>query len=249
MMPQWSDPLSSYLWHRDDPDILPENRDHVLLQRVVEKSPCYMHAPVIMQHYLVTKYSTARREPAIFDIAKYIRESFDDQQLFDHIFQDEGMPSHFLLSIILEQTTLIAIVHLGSIDAAYLQRNGPVLLPEFSLCDDFAQDDGRLIYLQPTRNVNTDEDTGRCIRSHAMLIIGVRAEGTSRRFLVQNWWRRHQFLEMSSDYLEAHMFEGPFAYAAVTPQREEIRPGFARPASRYAETGHLDAREMWARQK
>ncbi len=82
-----------------------------------------------------------------------------------------------------------------------------------------------------------------------MLIIGVRAEGPSRRFLVQNWRRHHHFLEISAEYLLAHMGPGPFAYAVVSPLREDIRPGFARPAARYAETGLLDAREMWARQK
>jgi hypothetical protein len=247
-MPQWIDPLSSYVCHRDDPDILPVNREHVLLQRVVEKLPCYMHAPVIMQHYLITKYSKSKREPAIFDIVKYIRESFDRPQLFEHIFEDEGMPSYCFLRIILDPKIVTTIVDLDSIDAAYLRRSGPVLLSEFYICDDFAHD-GRLVYDHPTRNVDTDEDADGCIRSHAMLIIGVRAEGSSRRFLVQNWWRHYQFLEMSMEYLHAHMREGPFAYAVVTPLREDIRPGFARPAARYAETGSLDAREMWARQK
>ena len=48
MMPEWADP---YVFHRDDPDILlPENRGQVLIQRVIERGPSYMHAPVVLQH-------------------------------------------------------------------------------------------------------------------------------------------------------------------------------------------------------
>ncbi len=45
--------------------------------------------------------------------------------------------------------------------------------------------------------------TGHLANPHSMLIIGVRMEGNSRRFLVQNWWTRQQVVEISEDYLKA----------------------------------------------
>jgi hypothetical protein len=77
-----------------------------------------------------------------------------------------------------------------------------------------------------------------------MLIIGVRGEGPARRFLVQNWWRRHQFLEISLGYLEALWPRGPdvSVHVVITPQLAVLE-GFAQPAAPYAETGHIDARE------
>jgi hypothetical protein len=162
-----------------------------------------MHAPVVLQHCLLSKYSKSRRE--ILDMAKYIREYFDRQELFNHIFLDEGIPSNSLMSMILDHTTTIKIVELDLIDAAYLRQSGPVLMSDFPLCDDFALDDGHLVYdlsdcdaaahhARPppiscvnrggwqNRKVYTDEDTGRCTRYHAMLIVGVRTESGSRRF-------------------------------------------------------------------
>jgi hypothetical protein len=267
MMPKWDDPLTSYIFHRDDPDILPENRDQVLLQRVLEKEAGYLHAPVILQHYVVSKRKKSRMSPEILDIAKYIREVFKHEQLFNHIFLDKGMPSTDFLSMILDHDSVIRKVDFEFIDAAFLREHGPVLLSEFPICDDFAADDGRLVHdlaecddpapgaprpppvaCANRRNFTlyTDEATGRCVRYHAMLIIGARTEGASRRFLVQNWWRRHQFLELSIEYLEALRGPGPSAYAVVTPQRAGVPAGFARPAAPYAEPGSLDAREKWA---
>ena len=79
-----------------------------------------------------------------------------------------------------------------------------------------------------------------------MLLLGVRGAGPARRFLVQNWWRRHQFVELSLAYLEAlrDSDRGPdlAAHAVRTPQLA-VPAGFARAAAPYAESAHLDARE------
>ncbi len=78
-----------------------------------------------------------------------------------------------------------------------------------------------------------------------MLLLGVRGEGPARRFLLQNWWRRRQFVEVSLAYLEAlrDSDRGPdlTAHAVCTPQLA-APAGFARAAPPYAESAHLDAR-------
>jgi hypothetical protein len=75
-----------------------------------------------------------------------------------------------------------------------------------------------------------------------MLIVGVRGQGAARRFLVQNWWRRLQFLEVSSDYLETQPYANIGAYFVLTPQRAPPMR-WARPAARYAETALIDTLE------
>ena len=145
-MPQWADPASSYVFHRDDPDILPENRGQVLLQRVTEKGPSYMHAPVVLQHYLISKYSKSKIDPVIVDMAKYIRDTFSTEQLIQHILHDEGIPSHAFMRLLLERHSSMHIVWLDDIDAALLKARGPLLLSGFPLCDDFASDDDHLVH-------------------------------------------------------------------------------------------------------
>ncbi len=34
-----------------------------------------------------------------------------------------------------------------------------------------------------------------------MVVLGVRTEGESQIFLLQNWWRNKQFVEVSEDYM------------------------------------------------
>ena len=85
MMPEWADP---YVFHRDDPAILPENRGQVLIQRVVERGPSYMHAPVVLQYCLISKNSKSKINPVILNIAKYIRHTFNTEQLKRHFLEE-----------------------------------------------------------------------------------------------------------------------------------------------------------------
>ena len=266
-MPQWDDPTSSYVFHRDDPDILPENRGQVLIQRVTEKAPSYMHAPVVLQHYLISKHSKSKVDPVILDMAKYIREIFTTKQLTRHFLYDEGMPSRSFMRSLLQRYSVATIVNFQDITADFLKQHGPALLSGFPLCDGFGSDDGRLVYdlgdcdasadhpLHPIPapahcaagaggGPGSDAHQDPCTVNHAMLIVGVRGEGAARRFLVQNWWRRLQFLELSLGYLESLWPRGwdVSAVAVVTPQLA-VRAGFAQAAVPYAETGHIDAKE------
>ena len=137
------------------------------------------------------------------------------------------------------------------------------MLSEFPLCEDFCSDDGRLVHELSYCDASAEHalhpspapgrcaiqggyhpDDGTCTKYHAMLIIGVRGAGAARRFLVQNWWRRHQFVEISMAYLERLrlIYLGPSAYITCTPQLA-VPAGFAQAAAPYAESEDLDARE------
>ncbi len=75
---------------------------------------------------------------------------------------------------------------------------------------------GKLVYTEiPDQNCN------HCPADmHTMLIIGMRWEGESRRFLVQNWWTDHQFVELDQNFLEKC---AALAYFVFLPQYEILK--------------------------
>ena len=269
--PEWSDPRKSFVFHRDDPDVAEYNKEKLLLQRVQDKSLCHMHAPAVMQHYLISKYSRKKIQPAILNMARYVREALCDQHFRDYVLRGEGTGSQTVLQRLLEPLSELDLVKYRRIDAATLSARCPAvpaLLDRFAVCDDFGAEDGRLVYDLARCNLSIP-DTGpvcvgcehldareeevllyagvehdRCaeFRYHAMLIVGVRAQGAARRFLVQNWWRRLQFLEISADYLETQPCASIGAHFVLTPQRAPPMR-WARPAARYAETTLIDTLE------
>ena len=91
--------------------------------------------------------------------------------------------------------------------------------------------------------LHTGPATGEHIGLHAMLLIGVRAEGESHRFL-QNWWRRCQFVEVDRKYLESSIYpKYPSAIVVATPQ-SSVPAGFVQRDWLYAETADLDREEL-----
>ncbi len=264
LMPQWNNPKTSFVFHRDDHSILPKNRELLPIQWVHQhKSLCYLSAPVVLQYYLTLKHSKVELKPEILDIPKFLREAYDRDHLENHIFKNEGTSSLDLLESISGSAMDSDMILYGDVDEATLRKHGPVLLSEFPVCDDFGTDD-RLVFdlsvcNQPTpdgrtafvgcdhtssedRLIYTGDDGPRCPKVHSMLVVGVRTEGASRRFLVQNWWRRQQFIEISQEYLETLPQAGPFMYVVTAPQHV-LRAGFARQARRYEESAHLEAEE------
>ena len=161
---------------------------------------------------------------------------------------------------------VVTQVHFNQVDAALLKRHCPALLSMFTVCDDLGTE-GRLLYSLDGCNASAAASDGgpvymgcdfialedrffyakvyqeseRCSGYHSMVIIGVRIEGASRRF-IQNWWRRHQFVEISKEYLETQLFEHPSVYV-VESASDSVPARSAQPAWRYAESSYLDVPE------
>ena len=264
LMPEWQSNLTSYVFFRDDPDIQYLGVQ-VVVQRVQQNSLCHMYAPVLMQYYLLLKYKHGNGVSTILNLAKYIREVYNPRMLASYIIEGKGILSDRFLSSILGEDSVVRMVNFNKIDTALLKRYGPVLLTMFNVCDDFGVE-GRLVYSLDGCNATPREapvyigcdflvledrllfakgyeTMGRCRGYHAMVIVGVRKVGSSRRFLVQNWWRRHQFVEISQEYLETQPPVGPSAYVVHSAPRA-IPARFAQRAWRYAESTQLDTPEM-----
>jgi hypothetical protein len=69
-----------------------------------------------------------------------------------------------------------------------------------------------------------------------MVLVGVRMEGSEKVFLLQNWWRKKQFVEVSEGYLRR--CEARIAFVQ-TPQ-PEVPDGFLARQGLFAESSDLD---------
>ncbi|CAE7916434.1 unnamed protein product [Symbiodinium sp. KB8] len=97
-VPTWQDNAASYVAFRDNPRISCCG----LLERVQLSGLCYMHAPIVLQAYLVAMHSGSQTGTSkMLDLADYIRKYRTAQELEDHIFRDEGGSSRVFLAQIL----------------------------------------------------------------------------------------------------------------------------------------------------
>ena len=202
-------------------------------QRVHESLLCYMHAPVVLQSYLVSYCYRNSKDPPpceMLNIRRFIVENFSGTELHKYIVDEEGGMSVDYLKGILELGSQVVNTIPEAIDASLIQRVGPILVHQFEVYDDFLVA-GRLSYLE--------EPSGKKIGRHAMLIVGVREEDGKKVFLLQNWWRRKQFVEVSDRYLTA--CSASFCFVR-TPQKG-VPTLFKGVYTTYAETANLDKME------
>jgi hypothetical protein len=88
----------------------------------------------------------------------------------------------------LYQSTLNAIIEKLKIK--------PALVSQFRVHDDF------FLSKDVTFSTPADKSKHKYRGLHAMVLIGIRATSDGRHmFLLQNWWKRRYFIEVSSEYL------------------------------------------------
>ena len=75
-----------------------------------------------------------------------------------------------------------------------------------------------------------------------MILIGCRTEETKNYFLLQNWWKKKQFVEVDEEYLKAC---SPTLFYVKTPQ-ESIPNQFPTNFAKFAENENLDKQESFA---
>ncbi len=188
-LPEWDDPQNSYIFYRDDKDLV--DKKDVLLQRVQNSGICFMYASIMLQHCLIAKFNTTVTSPPILDINKYLRDHLDNRGIVKYLYNMGGSPIEFLRD--LEYQSVCLPIELDKIDEKLMRKHGPLLLDHFGITNGPVQfgTNNNLVY--------TSNFTGEVTGSHVMLIVGVRPTGTSRCFLVQNWWRPYQFVEICKE--------------------------------------------------
>ena len=233
IVPGWDSSETSYVFHRDC-EIL---RGHVriLKQRAQLSGLCYIHGPDMLQHYVV---SMRKENVGMIDITRFIRGNFSSEELEQHIFDDSGGNSHILLERILMPRSIIFSSRFGM----YLQdlkTYGPGLVSCFEVRKDFIDKKENGKDACKYHGDNSDEIF---VGNHCMVLIGARTVESTTYYLLQNWWKSKQFVEVDEEYLKR---SGATVYFVKTPQ-DEIPTQFPTTQSLYAENENLDKSESYA---
>jgi hypothetical protein len=148
-------------------------------------------------------------EVGMIDISKLIRDTFTQKELEHHIFDDDGGSSVDMLKRILERGSMItAVGPTPQLLCDYIKGYGPGLVSCFEVYDDFNRGD---------IHSHVGAPVGEFKGLHAMVMIGYRvAVDTGKTFfLLQNWWKTKQFVEVDEEYLKRC---GAVMYFVETPQ-------------------------------
>ena len=186
----WSDPLKSFIFHRDHPSVA--KKANVLRQRAQLSGLCYIHGPDLLQHYLVEMHNAG--PVGMIDISKLIRDCFSSRKLEKHIFDDEGGNSLEMLNFILEKDSLSINGNINTY-CQQLRDYGPGLVSLFRVHEGF---NDRSVHKHHGRL------QGKYVGLHCMVIIGSATDPTSGKsiYLLQNFWKQKQFIEVDEEYLE-----------------------------------------------
>jgi hypothetical protein len=214
-----------HVFHLHDEKV--QGRD-VLVQRVQKSGLCYLHAPAVLSHYLVSRHNFTDPLPMI-NIALHVAGSFDGRALYEHIFSEQGGSSIRLLNTFLTPASIYQVWNIKDIEIRTFKLYGPALISGFEVYDDFMTED-RLHY--------EGLPLGKILGFHAMVLIGMKTKPV-RTFLLQNWWQRKQFIWVTEEYLIATK---PTIYFVITPQTS-IPACFSTYSFRYAESVLLDRPE------
>ena len=222
---------------KQGPAVFVNFRDHVafakksaLVQRHQLSGLCYIHGPDVVQHYVV-----AENDPnaGMIDISKLIRDTFSPTDFTSHIFNDEGGNSLAMLAKILEPNSVVSSAYHPTMWSQSLKQFGPALVSHFEVFEDF-------------RNAATFAHHGSAMKAngslgmHAMALVGARNEGGKEYFLLQNWWKGKQFVEVDGDYLKSCRATVSF----IETRQTKIPTTFEQTHSVYAEN-EMDKGEQY----
>jgi hypothetical protein len=95
--PPWS-AGSAFVFHRD-PSI--RYKTGILVQHVQEYGIRFLHASIVLQHYLIAKYTADSGLPFILDVSKLIHKGYTTERLETFIFVDTRGHTEYILEAIL----------------------------------------------------------------------------------------------------------------------------------------------------
>jgi hypothetical protein len=172
-LPGWAEPQTSYVVFRDHPALA--KKRNVFVERLQPGGLSYMHAPIVLQHYLV---QMTRDEPAgMIDVCAYLRQQMSHERLRCHLWDDAGDDSTAFLSRILVKGSKSASASRNWLEE--LRKHGPLLVSHVRIEQAF---------FDCETLVHTGECSDEYVGLHAMVMVGHRKVGDKDRFLLQNWW-------------------------------------------------------------
>lgn len=187
----------SFVVFRDHENL--KGKSHALVERFQKSGLCYMHACVVVQHYLVAMNND--KEVPMLNMAEYLKKYMPGDRLYDHIWNNKGGDSwDFLKHILKEKPGIDDIVSRLSDSLRnddldiLLKAYGPGLVAGFAVAKNFTGDDW-----QHLGKYEVEKHEGR----HAMVLVGYRIVDGKKRYLLQNWWKSKPYVEVDVDYLRS----------------------------------------------
>ena len=182
------------------------------------------------QIYTLTGKQGTGDDIPIIDIRKHILNHFPPSKLEEHIFRNRGGSSRSFLQSILEPGSLFKTIDASDITRKHFEMYGPALVSQFEVHSDF---------LEPSNYVFKGQPLGDSSGHHAMVLVGIRKENDETLFLVQNWWKEKQFVEVSVKYLKHSRATIYF----IETSQQKIPDGFDLSKFHFAETETVDLPE------
>lgn len=190
---EWKE-KGSFVVFRDHQNL--KGKSNALVERFQKSGLCYMHACVVVQHYLVAMNND--EEVPMLNMAEYLKKYMPGDRLYQHIWNNMGGDSlDFLEGILKESPDSENILHcsnrsdLDSMDKL-IESYGPGLVTGFCVAKDFVGTNW-----QHLGKYKVEKFEGR----HAMVLVGSRIVHGKMRYLLQNWWKSKPYVEVDVDYL------------------------------------------------
>ncbi|KAI3636068.1 hypothetical protein MIR68_005949 [Amoeboaphelidium protococcarum] len=135
--PEWS-AGNSFVTFRDDARL--SCKPHAYVERVQLSGLCYMHAPVVLQHYLVAM--KLGHQVPMLDMAEYMKNHMSGKALEVRIWLDHGGDSRaFLVNILTQNPNPRLLYRSGGNELeSCLKSFGPVLVSAFRVEEAFDSD-------------------------------------------------------------------------------------------------------------
>ena len=178
---------------------VPPGTGSPLVQRHQKCGSCFEQAPVVMARYVFWRNSAGAADHAQVDLTALMLRCRTAAELWAFVDADAGGSSlqslPYLTGLSGDDVVTIQKRKLTPDRLVkYYDRYGPGLISGLRVADDLTL---------PVRHDRHQAELYPVTKGlHAMVLVGYRRDAGQLLFLVQNWWKESQFLEVTSEYLQ-----------------------------------------------
>jgi hypothetical protein len=209
-----------------------EQQARIMVIRKQKSGLCYLHAPVVLEHYLIA-IVTGGENSSTYDIGKYEAYMLSGEHLLNFILADKGGSSQDTLNELCgltddsdvkcytipakEDRLLYSVTCEIILECVALS---PALISLFRVYPDFGQTNAVSFSGLPAKQKMVALSD---IARHSMVLIGARKTSEGEYFfLLQNWWEGRYFIEVSAEYMHHCGAQITFVKKGIIRKKELI---------------------------